>query len=109
MSQQKIIAVVGATGAQGGGLVKAILADPTGDYAVRALTRDTTSPRAQELGKLGAEVVQADNYDEESLVKAFTGAYGAFLVTNFWALAREVWSPHGVFSNHVIDAWRVDQ
>jgi uncharacterized protein YbjT (DUF2867 family) len=85
MSQQKIIAVVGATGAQGGGLVKAILADPTGDYAVRALTRDTTSPRAQELGKLGAEVVQADNYDEESLVKAFTGAYGAFLVTNFWA------------------------
>jgi uncharacterized protein YbjT (DUF2867 family) len=85
MSQQKIIAVVGATGAQGGGLVKAILADPSGDYAVRALTRDTTSPRAQELVKLGAEVVQADNYDEESLVKAFTGAYGAFLVTNFWA------------------------
>lgn len=85
MNQQKIIAVVGATGAQGGGLVTSILADPHGEYAVRAITRDTTSPRAQELVKLGAEVVQADNYDEESLVRAFTGAYGAFLVTNFWA------------------------
>ncbi|GAA1611359.1 NmrA/HSCARG family protein [Actinoplanes couchii] len=81
----KTIVVVGATGAQGGGLVKAILADPSGDYTVRAVTRDATSPRAQELVKLGAEVVQADNYDEQSLVEAFTGAYGAFLVTNFWA------------------------
>ncbi|GAA4942608.1 NmrA/HSCARG family protein [Actinoplanes utahensis] len=85
MSQQKIIAVVGATGSQGGGLVEAILADPSGEYAVRALTRDTTSPRAQELVKLGAEVVQADNYDAGSLERAFTGAYGAFLVTDFWA------------------------
>jgi uncharacterized protein YbjT (DUF2867 family) len=83
--QKKVIAVVGATGAQGGGLVRAILADPDGDYAVRALTRDTTSPAAQELVKLGAEVVEADNYDEQSLVRAFTGAYGAYLVTNFWA------------------------
>ncbi|HWS31423.1 MAG TPA: NmrA/HSCARG family protein [Actinoplanes sp.] len=81
----KTIAVVGATGAQGGGLVKAILADESGEYRVRAVTRDVTSPRAQELAELGAEVVQADNYDEESLVAAFTGAYGAFLVTNFWA------------------------
>ncbi|WP_045739549.1 NmrA/HSCARG family protein [Actinoplanes rectilineatus] len=81
----KTIAVVGATGAQGGGLVRAILADPAGGYAVRAITRDATSERAQELVKLGAEVVEADNYDEESLVRAFQGAYGAFLVTNFWA------------------------
>ncbi|WP_033339761.1 NmrA/HSCARG family protein [Catenuloplanes japonicus] len=81
----KIIAVVGATGAQGNGLVRAILDDPEGGYTVRALTRDATSPKAQELVKLGAEVVQADNYDEESLVRAFTGAYGAYLVTNFWA------------------------
>ncbi|MEU4691537.1 NmrA/HSCARG family protein [Actinoplanes sp. NPDC023714] len=85
MDEKKVIAVVGATGAQGSGLVRAILADPDGGYAVRALTRDTTSPRAQELVKLGAEVVQADNYDEESLVRAFAGAYGAYLVTNFWA------------------------
>ncbi|MBG0567195.1 NmrA/HSCARG family protein [Actinoplanes aureus] len=85
MSEKKIIAVVGATGSQGGGLVRAILADPDGGFAVRALTRDVTSPKAQELVKLGAEVVQADNYDPESLERAFAGAYGAFLVTNFWA------------------------
>ncbi|MEU4423807.1 NmrA/HSCARG family protein [Actinoplanes sp. NPDC024001] len=85
MSEKKVIAVVGATGAQGGGLVRAILADRDGDYAVRALTRDTTSEKAQELVKLGAEVVQADNYDPESLRRAFAGAYGAYLVTNFWA------------------------
>lgn len=81
----KIIAVAGATGAQGNGLVRAILEDPDGGFTVRALTRDATSAAAQELVKLGAEVVQADNYDEESLVRAFTGAYGAYLVTNFWA------------------------
>jgi len=85
MSDKKVIAVVGATGAQGGGLVRAILADPDGGYAVRALTRDPSSAQAQELVKLGAEVVQADNYDPASLEKAFAGAYGAFLVTNFWA------------------------
>jgi uncharacterized protein YbjT (DUF2867 family) len=84
MSDKKVIAVVGATGHQGGGLVRAILADPDGGYTVRALTRDVTSARAQELAKLGAEVVQADNNDPASLEKAFAGAYGAFLVTNFW-------------------------
>ncbi|MET0425329.1 MAG: NmrA/HSCARG family protein [Actinoplanes sp.] len=85
MNEKKVIAVVGATGSQGGGLVKAILADRDGEFAVRALTRDTTSEKAQELVKLGAEVVEADNYDPVSLEKAFAGAYGAFLVTNFWA------------------------
>ncbi|WP_433381971.1 NmrA/HSCARG family protein [Actinoplanes sp. CA-142083] len=85
MNEKKVIAVVGATGAQGGGLVKAILDDPDGGFAVRALTRDATSARAQELVKLGAEVIEADNYDPESLEHAFAGAYGAFLVTNFWA------------------------
>ena len=40
---KKIIAVVGATGAQGGGLVRAILADPGGGFAVRAITRDPDS------------------------------------------------------------------
>jgi uncharacterized protein YbjT (DUF2867 family) len=80
----KIIAVVGATGAQGGGLVRAILADPKGGFAARALTRDPSSPKAQELAKLGAEVVAADVEDEASLLEAFTGAYGAFCVTFFW-------------------------
>ena len=84
MSEKKIIAVMGATGAQGGGLVRAILADPGGDFAVRAVTRKASSEKAQELAKLGAEVVEADVDDVESLKKAFAGAHGAYCVTFFW-------------------------
>ena len=84
MSEKKIIAVVGATGAQGGGLVRAILNDPSSGFAVRALTRKVDSDKAKELAKLGAEVVAADLDDVESLKRAFEGAYGAFLLTNFW-------------------------
>src|SRR6185369_5791022 len=80
----KIIAVVGATGAQGGGLARAILADPSGGFAVRALTRDPNSDSAKALAAAGAEVVQADVDDVESLKRAFAGAYGAFCVTFFW-------------------------
>lgn len=84
MADKKIIAVVGATGAQGGGLVRAILNDPTSGFAVRALTRKVDSDKAKELKTLGAEVVAADLDDVASLKKAFAGAYGAFLLTNFW-------------------------
>lgn len=84
MSEKKIIAVVGATGAQGGGLVRAILSDPSGGFAARALTRNVNSDKAKELAKLGAEVVAADVDSEESLKKAFQGAYGAYCVTFFW-------------------------
>jgi uncharacterized protein YbjT (DUF2867 family) len=82
---KKIIAVVGATGAQGGGLVRAILADQGGGFAARAITRDVTSDKAQELARLGAEVVAADVDDEASLQRAFAGAYGAYCVTFYWA------------------------
>ncbi|HEX4955916.1 MAG TPA: NmrA/HSCARG family protein [Thermoanaerobaculia bacterium] len=85
MSEPKIIAVVGATGAQGGGLVRAIQADPNGGFVARAITRDVSSPKAQELAALGAEVVAADVDDPESLKRAFEGAHGAFCVTFFWA------------------------
>ena len=81
---KKTIAVVGATGAQGGGLARAILADPGGEFAARALTRDPGSAKARELAKLGAEVVAADVDDVGSLRKAFSGAYGAFCVTFYW-------------------------
>ena len=81
---KKIIAVVGATGAQGGGLVRAILADPQGGFAVRALTRDPNTEKAKALAAMGAEVVAADVDDAESLTRAFSGAYGAFCVTFFW-------------------------
>jgi uncharacterized protein YbjT (DUF2867 family) len=85
MAEKKIIAVVGATGAQGGGLARAILADPAGGFAVRALTRDTASEQAQALRRLGAEVVAADVDDAASLERAFAGAHGAYCVTFFWA------------------------
>jgi uncharacterized protein YbjT (DUF2867 family) len=85
MTERKIIAVVGSTGAQGGGLVRAILADKNGAFSARALTRDVNSDKAKELAKLGAEVVAADVDDVESLKKAFQGAYGAYCVTFFWA------------------------
>jgi len=85
MTAKKIIAVTGATGAQGGGLVRAILADSQGGFSARALTRDVDSPKARELANLGAEVVSADVNDVESLRRAFEGAYGAFCVTFFWA------------------------
>jgi uncharacterized protein YbjT (DUF2867 family) len=82
---KKIIAVVGATGAQGGGLVRAILDDPGGGFAARAITRDVQSPKAKELAKLGAEVAAGDVDDPASLERAFAGAYGAYCVTFFWA------------------------
>ncbi len=85
MAEKKVIAVVGATGAQGGGLVRAILSDPNGGFAARAITRDIHSDKAKELAKMGAEVVAGDVDDVESLKKAFKGAYGAFCVTFFWA------------------------
>jgi uncharacterized protein YbjT (DUF2867 family) len=81
---KKTIAVVGATGAQGGGLVRAILADPSGGFAARALTRNTSSEKAQALAKAGVEVAAADIDDVGSLRKAFEGAYGVFGVTAFW-------------------------
>ena len=82
MTEKKIIAVVGATGVQGGAVARALLAD--GEFAVRALTRSVESAGARELAGLGAEVVAADLYDVDSLRKAFDGAYGVYLVTPFF-------------------------
>ncbi len=80
----KIIAVMGATGAQGGGLARAILGDRNGEFSVRAVTRDPQSDKAKALAAQGAEVARADLDDPASLRAAFMGAYGAFCVTNFW-------------------------
>ena len=84
MAAKKLISVVGATGSQGGGLVKAILDDPDQRFRVRALTRSTESATARELAGAGAEVVEADLDDGQSVLKAFDGAHGAFIVTNYW-------------------------
>jgi uncharacterized protein YbjT (DUF2867 family) len=85
MSQKKIITVFGATGAQGGGLAKAILSDANSEFIVRAVTRDVNSDKAKELSALGAEVVAADIDDSNSIKKTLEGAHGAFFVTFFWA------------------------
>lgn len=84
MSDKKTIAVMGATGAQGGGLVRAILANPQSGFTARAVTRDPNSEKAKALAALGAEVVAADIEDVESLKRAYNGAYGVFGVTFFW-------------------------
>jgi uncharacterized protein YbjT (DUF2867 family) len=84
VENKKIIAVVGATGSQGSGLVRAIASDPGCGFAARALTRDVNSAKAKELAALGAEVVAADVNDPASLERAFRGAHGAYCVTFFW-------------------------
>lgn len=84
MSEKKIIAVLGATGAQGGALAHAILNDSSGEFSLRAITRNIGSDKAKALSAAGAEVVSADMDDVESLKKAFNGAYGVYGVTNFW-------------------------
>ncbi|HET9826526.1 MAG TPA: NmrA family NAD(P)-binding protein, partial [Chitinophagaceae bacterium] len=82
---KKIIVVFGATGAQGGGLARAILNDATSEFSVRAVTRDVNSDKAKELAKLGAEVIAGDVDDPASVRRALEGAYGAYFVTFFWA------------------------
>jgi len=84
MNEKKIIAVVGATGAQGGGLVRAVVNEPTSGFTVRALTRDTRSEKAEALAAVGVEVVAANLDDVESVKRAFAGCYGAFCLTNYW-------------------------
>ena len=81
---KKVIAVSGATGAQGGGLVRAILADAPQRFAVRAITRKPDGPAAEALARSGAEVAPGDLDDPLSLKRALSGAHGLFAVTNYW-------------------------
>lgn len=84
MAEKKIIAILGATGAQGGGLVRAVLDDPQGGFTARAVTRDPNAPKARALAAMGAEVVGADLDDPRSIGRALDGAWGAYFVTFFW-------------------------
>ncbi len=77
----KVIAVTGATGQQGGAVTRKLLAD---GWNVRALTRDVNKPAAQELAALGAELAAGDMEDRAQLDAAFKDAYGVFSVQNFW-------------------------
>jgi len=74
---EKVIAVTGASGRQGGGVVRALRAG--GQFKVRALSRNPDTHR-----DLADEVVEADLDRPETLAAAFDGAHGVFLVTNFW-------------------------
>lgn len=84
MSPKPVIAVIGATGAQGGGLARAILADPARQFALRAITRKPDSPAAMALARAGAEIAHGDLDAPATLAGAFAGARGVFAVTNFW-------------------------
>lgn len=84
MDTSGVIAIVGATGTQGGGLADAILSRGDGTFSVRALTRNPDSDAARELARRGAEVIQADLDEPETLKRAFHGVHGAFCITNFW-------------------------
>jgi uncharacterized protein YbjT (DUF2867 family) len=79
-----IITVFGATGAQGGGLARAILDDPRQRFALRAVTRKPASAAALALARAGAQVVAADLDDAPSVLRAMQGAHGVFGVTSFW-------------------------
>ncbi len=82
----RVIAVLGATGAQGGGVVDALLKG--GRYRVRAAVRNPASDAAKLLAKRGVELVKADILDIASMGPVFEGAYGVFIVTNFWDPAQ---------------------
>ncbi|MEV6329257.1 NmrA/HSCARG family protein [Streptomyces sp. NPDC051909] len=100
MTDRKIITVIGATGRQGGGLVRAILADREEEFTVRAVTRHPDGEVARELKRLGVDdIVRADMDDPPTLAPAFAHAYGAFVVTNFWehmSAEREKTQAHAV-------------
>jgi uncharacterized protein YbjT (DUF2867 family) len=82
MSDRKRILVTGATGAQGGGVARHLLA--RGKFGVRCLTRNPNSEKAVALARAGAEVVKGDLGDASSLRAALEGCCGVFGVTNFW-------------------------
>ncbi|KAF4963756.1 hypothetical protein FSARC_8239 [Fusarium sarcochroum] len=84
MSSSKLIVILGATGNQGGSVANTFLSEP--GWKVRALTRNTTSPKAQALASKGAEVVQGDLDEPATLAAAFQGAHAIFAVSDFWGL-----------------------
>jgi uncharacterized protein YbjT (DUF2867 family) len=101
--KKKLILVTGATGAQGGSVARALLADD--QFAVRILTRNTSSPKALELKADGAEIVQGDLDDTASLLRAMRGCYGVFGITNYWEHFEKEYQ-HG---KNLIDAVKLSE
>ncbi|KAF3481937.1 uncharacterized protein GIQ15_04696 [Arthroderma uncinatum] len=76
----RVIAVVGATGNQGGSVARSLLQNPS--FKVRAITRDPSSKASQALAAAGAEVVQANGFNNEEMLRAFDGAWGFYVNLN---------------------------
>jgi uncharacterized protein YbjT (DUF2867 family) len=100
MADGQAILVTGATGAQGGGVVRHLL--QSGKFKVRCLTRNPESEKARALVQAGAETVRGDLGNPETLRAALAGCYGVFGVTNFWEHIEKE-SFHG---RNLIDAVR---
>lgn len=83
----KLLAVLGASGNQGGSVINSILSSPQArsTFSLRGITRDTSKPASKTLSDRGVEMISADLDDKDSLVKAFEGAYAVFAVTDYWA------------------------
>ncbi len=98
MASGRTVAVVGATGRQGGAVARHLLAD---GWRVRALSRRPESSAARELAARGADVVRADLGDRDSLIRAFDGVSGVFSVQNPMIDGLDAEVRHG---NSVADA-----
>ena len=86
MSSKKLLVVFGATGVQGGSVIKSVLGDPksAAEFSIRGITRDTSKPAAKELETKGVEMVAGDINKVEDLKRALKSAYAVFSVTNYW-------------------------
>ncbi|KAH8152588.1 uncharacterized protein LAJ45_03429 [Morchella importuna] len=87
----KILVVFGATGNQGGSVIRSVLADPklSKEFKIRGVTRDPSKPAAQKLAEQGVDVVKADLLDKGTLRNALIGAHSVFAVTNYWEKASK--------------------
>lgn len=132
--ERKDILVIGATGNQGGAVVRHMLARDD-EFHVHGLTRDNASPSAEKLTDRGVTMLEGDLDDPDSLRRVMDGMYGVFCVTNFWKVgydqqvqqgknaadvASELGVEHFVFSGvgdhdqptgipHFDSAWEIDQ
>ena len=91
-ADQRVVAVTGATGRQGGAVARHLLSD---GWRVRALTRKPQGAAARRLATLGAQVVRADLADVGALVQAFRGSHGVFSVQNPMISGVEAEVVHG--------------
>jgi len=82
MPASKLVTVYGATGVQGGSVVSSLLQNKTGDFSVRAISRNPESDKAKGLASRGVEVVKGDGFSKEQMLEAFKGSWAAFVNTN---------------------------